>query len=135
MERTGDTAVLVWDSPGSELPISAIHILANDSIGAVTLHPISIVLCACVNNGTCVNTTSPLYNADGHFRQECHCMAYFSGDLCENDDRGCSNDSCPESAVCVEDSSAEAGFNCSSCQSGYELADDGKCIGKQSSIS
>ena len=134
MERTGDTAILVWDTPGSELPQSAIYIMANDSIGAATIHAISVVLCACVNNGTCNNATTPMFNANGHFRQECQCMPFFSGELCENDERGCSEDSCPESSICVEDSSVEAGYNCSSCQIGYELADDGKCTGEQSSI-
>ena len=132
LDRTGDMALLVWDTPGSELPQNAIHILANDSLGATSIHAISIVLCACLNNGTCVSTTTPLLDSNGHFRRECVCEDFFSGELCENDERGCSEDSCPESAVCVEDSSVDAGFNCSSCRSGYELEVDGKCTGEQS---
>ena len=101
-------------------------------MGAATLHAVSIVLCACVNNGTCNNDTAPMFDStNGHYLQECLCEELFSGDFCENDDRGCSDDSCPESAVCVEDTSVDVGYNCSSCQDGYELALDGKCTGKQ----
>lgn len=127
--------MLVWDSPGSELPEIAIRLVANDSMGASTLHTISIVLCACENNGTCNNATTPQYNNKGHSLQECLCGELFSGILCENDDRGCSNDPCPEFAVCVEDSSVDVGYNCSSCQDGYELTEDGKCNGKHLSAS
>ena len=125
------SALLVWDTPDSELPETAVRILANDSMGAATLHRVSIVLCACVNNGTCNNDSMPLFDTNGHFLQECMCGELFSGELCENDERGCSDDSCPEFSVCVEDNSVDVGFNCSSCQEGYELGDDGKCTGKR----
>ena len=122
-------AVLVWDNPGSELPQTAIQILANDSLGAVTVRSISFILCAC-GNGDCINTTTThLYDSNGHYRQECQCDEFFSGDLCEVDDRRCTNASCPESSLCVQNSSVAAGFTCSDCQEGYELADDGKCYG------
>ena len=121
--------MLVWDSPGSELPQTAIQILANDSMGAVTIRDISIILCAC-NNGTCINTTTPLFNANGHYRQECECPEFFTGDLCEIDDRRCTDASCPVTSLCVVNSSVPAGFTCSDCQDGYELAYDEKCTGK-----
>ena len=120
---------LIWDNPGNDLPSSAIQILVNDSMGAVTLRNISVILCACENNGTCINATSPQYNSHGHYRQPCDCPESFSGDLCEIDDRNCSDTSCPESAMCVVNTSVAAGFTCSQCQDGYELADDGKCTG------
>ena len=124
------TASLIWDSPSSELPLAAIQILANDSTGAVVVRNISVVLCACENEGTCSNATTPQFNSDGHYRQECECPAYFSGDLCETDEQGCSETSCPESSMCVVNASVPAGFTCSNCQEGYELGEDGKCIGK-----
>jgi hypothetical protein len=129
VSEDGLTGSLVWNSPGSELPSSAIQILANDSIGAVTVRNISVILCACDNNSTCI-TTSPQYNSHGHYLQECSCPEFFSGDLCEIDERGCSETSCPEFTLCEANSSVPAGFTCSACQEGYEIADDGKCEGK-----
>lgn len=126
----GLIAWLVWGSPGSELPSTAIQILVNDSLGAVTVRNISVVLCACENNGTCINATTPQYNNNGHYLQECDCPDYFSGDLCETDDRSCSDTSCPEYSVCEVNSSVPAGFTCSSCRDGYELDNDGKCVGE-----
>ena len=126
----GLIAWLVWASPGSELPSTAVQILVNDSLGAVTVRNVSVVLCACENNGTCINATMPQYNSNGHYRQGCDCPDYFSGDLCETDERSCSDTSCPEYSVCEVNSSVPAGFTCSSCHDGYELDDDGKCIGK-----
>ena len=132
MSEDGLTGSLVWNNPGSELPSSAIQILANDSLGAVTVRNISVILCACDNNGTCIDTDtiSPQYNSHGHYLQECDCSEFFSGDLCEIDERGCSENSCPEFTLCEANSSVPAGFTCSACQEGYEIADDGKCEGK-----
>ena len=127
--RDGLIAWLLWASPGSELPSTAIQILVNDSFGAVTVRNISVVLCACKNNGTCINATIPQYNSNGHYIQGCDCPDYFSGDLCETDEHSCSDASCPKYSVC-EVSNSVAGFTCSSCHDGYILDDDGKCIGK-----
>ena len=130
LDADGVMAWLVWDDPGSELPSSAIQILVNDSMGATTVRNISLILCACDNNGTCINATIPQYNSDGHYLQECDCPEYFSGGLCETDERSCSESSCQESSMCELNSSVPAGYTCSACQEGYELADDGKCTGE-----
>ena len=129
-EPDGLTASLIWNNTGSELPSSAIQILATDSLGAVTVRNVSVILCACGNNGTCVNTTTRQYNSDGHFLLGCDCPELFSGNLCEIDERGCSVSSCSDSALCEANSSVPDGYTCSACQEGYEMTDDGKCEGK-----
>ena len=131
VESDGVTAQLVWSDPDSELPSSAIQILVNDSMGATAVRNISVVLCACANDGRCINSTTLQCNSNGHYLQECECPDFFSGDLCETDERSCSDSSCPESSQCETNSSVPAGYTCSACQEGYELDEDGKCTGER----
>lgn len=129
VESDGTTASLVWTNPGSELPAYAIQVFANDSQGASIVRNISVILCACANNGMCINSTAPQYNSNGHNILPCLCPDFFSGDLCDVDTRGCSDTACPEFSVCMDNDSVPEGYTCTDCEEGYYLDDDGKCSG------
>ena len=124
-----NSALLRWSNPGYELPSAAIQLFVNDSSGASTTRNVSIVLCACQNNGECTTVTEPLqFNHNGHYKVPCQCPEFFIGDSCENDTRGCVLDPCPVYAACVVNDTVPEGYTCTDCQEGYHVVSD-KCVG------
>ena len=116
---------------GYDLPSENITLYAEDSHGASSARRISVILCACANGGTCVeaNTYETLeLNEHGHFKEVCQCPEHFGGDSCEINMRGCSDNSCPDYSLCINNSSLPSGYYCSGCAMGYIFHDD-KCIG------
>ena len=131
----GTSANLTWTNPGTELPSSAIQIFANDSLGATTLRNVSVILCACANNATCIdNTFQQPQNGFGHQLLVCECPDFVEGDLCEEDKRACLNHSCSNDTVCAVNSSAPDGYTCTECQEGYFVDDSGKCSGMSDNL-
>lgn len=117
---------------GYMLPSGNITLYAEDIHGASSAWRISIVLCACVNGGTCVQvyTNETIeFNEHGHFKEACLCPEYYGGESCEIDMRGCSNNVCPNHSVCVNDNRQPSGYRCSGCATGY-IIHNNKCIGK-----
>lgn len=135
----GSTAMLtlLWSSPGYRLPSGEIRIVAVDKNNAITSRRISIILCACMNNGNCsAATDSTLLNAQGHHKLLCDCPLYYGGDSCQIEMRGCGFNVCPDYANCENDSSVDSGYTCSNCSVGYEVMAisatdmENKCVGK-----
>ena len=116
---------------GYELPSGNITLYAEDSNGVSSTRRISIILCACDNNGTCVevNTNEILeLNEHGHLKEVCLCPEHYGGDSCEINLRGCSDNACPDYSVCIENSTLPSGYYCSGCAMGY-IFQDNKCTG------
>ena len=127
-----DTRTLVWTPGDIELPPAAIQLFANDTNGTSTARNVSIILCACINNGTCMNLTDVTlqYNSNRHYKLPCICEEFFDGDSCETDMRGCGSDPCPDYAVCEENDTVAVGYVCVECLEGYFLDAEDKCAGK-----
>ena len=116
---------------GYDLPSGNVTLYAEDIHGTSSARRISIILCACANGGTCVevNTNETLeLNEHGHFKEVCLCPEHYGGESCEIDMRGCSDNSCPEYSVCINNSSLPSGYYCSGCAVGY-IFHDNKCTG------
>ena len=97
---------------------------------------VSIILCGCANNGSCMMSTSDIstleVNQNGHYQWPCECSIFFGGDACEVDLRGCGDfNPCPDYSVCVNDSTVESGYVCDQCNTGFEVSGIGeKCTGR-----
>ena len=116
---------------GYNLPPGNITLYAEDIHGASSAQRISVVLCACANGGTCVTvyTNETIeFNKHGHFKEVCLCPEHYGGESCEIDMRGCSNNTCPNYSVCVNDNRQASGYHCSGCAVGY-MYHNNKCIG------
>ena len=127
---------VTWNPVGVNLPNSPLEIFASDSKGGVTTRIVSVVLCACINSGSCLMPGGDLgrlnFNSNRQYKWECTCPDFFGGDSCEVDMRGCGEFSdCPETSVCTNDSSVPSGYVCGQCMVGYEIVEvGGKCTGK-----
>lgn len=127
-----------WSSPGLSLPTQPLQLFSNDTEGGITLRSISVVLCSCANNGSCLRNNSNLelaeFDRNNHYKWQCSCMVFFGGDSCEVDMRGCGDFSvCPETTVCRNESSKTSGYICDDCMPGFQMIQTGeKCIGKSS---
>ena len=122
--------------PGLDLPTSPLIIAANDGNGGLTSRRISIVLCGCTNNGSCIinnDLEAVQFDLNGHYKWPCSCPEFFGGDSCEVDMRGCGDFSvCPSYSICSDDDSVPSGYNCDTCLTGYEIdefAMSDKCTG------
>jgi len=128
---------VVWTPMGVNLPSSPLEIFASDNKGGVTTRIVSLVLCACINGGSCLESGSDLgqlnFNSHRQYKLECTCPEFFGGESCEVDMRGCGQFSdCPETSVCTNDSSVPSGYVCGQCIPGYEIVEVGeKCTGTE----
>lgn len=125
--------ILQWNNPGYSVPSGPIMLFANDTKGASSARKISVILCGCQNNGTCVEvnhkTDTIQFNEGGHFKQLCDCPEYYGGDSCEIEMRGCNYSVCPDSSVCEPNATEPSGYVCSTCKEGFVVMDS-KCNGK-----
>ena len=134
-DTVGATINVTWLNPDFDLPSMPLNLLANDSQGAATMRRVSIILCGCANNGSCMMSTSNIstleVNQNGHYQWPCECSIFFGGDACEVDLRGCGDfNPCPDYSVCVNDSTVESGYVCDQCNTGFEVSGIGdKCSG------
>jgi len=131
---TSDTILITWLSPHRFLPDHALQLLSKDTDGGVTVRFVSVILCACLNGGTCLRDDSILSRArfddNGHYKWPCNCSDFYGGSSCEIDMRGCGSFStCPEPSMCRNEPSLPSGYACDQCPSGFELVDN-KCTGK-----
>ena len=124
---------LEWRNPGYSVPSGPIILFANDSKGASSTRRISIVLCGCQNNGTCIKVDDEAenirFNKNGHFKQLCDCPEFYGGDSCEIEMRGCDYSVCPDSNVCEANATEPSGYICTGCGDGFVIVDS-KCVGK-----
>ena len=72
------------------------------------------------------------FDQNGYYQWPCECPAFFSGESCEVDERGCGEFSvCPGYSVCSNSTEVESGYVCEDCAAGYNISEDGgKCNGK-----
>ena len=124
---------LQWRNPGYDVPAGPIILFANDTKGASSMRRISIILCGCQNNGTCIEASQDMQNiqfdTNGHYKQICDCPEYFGGDSCEIEMRGCDYHVCPDANVCQPNATEPSGYICTGCGEGYHIM-DAKCIGR-----
>lgn len=137
MSMTFMDGMLWWNRPGLSVPSSPIMLFANDSKGASSTRRVSIVLCGCINGGTCIQADRKVENIrfdeNGHFKQLCSCPQFYGGDSCEIEMRGCDYSVCPDSNVCEANAAEPSGYVCTGCQDGFMIVDT-KCIGKKSLV-
>ena len=130
-----NTIIVTWPSPDQFLPDHALQLFSRDTEGGVTVRFVSVVLCACLNGGTCLKDNRVLNRArfddNGHYKWACNCSDFYGGSSCETDMRGCGNFStCPDPSMCRDDPTLPSGYACDQCSDGFELVDN-KCSGKR----
>jgi hypothetical protein len=132
----GDNLELSWSDVTTPFPSSSLQLRASDSVGAVTMRNVLVVLCECNNGGNCTMNMRTLdsaqYDSNGYYQWPCECPEFFGGSSCQVDERGCGEfDTCPTYSVCVDDDTVASGRVCQDCISGFQISDDGgKCVGK-----
>ena len=129
-----NTIIVTWPSPDQFLPDHALQLFSRDTEGGVTVRFVSVVLCACLNGGTCLKDDRVLdrarFDNNGHYKWSCNCSDFYGGSSCETDMRGCGNFStCPDPSMCRDDPTLPSGYACDQCSDGFELVDN-KCSGK-----
>ena len=128
---------VTWTLPGIDLPEHALQLFASDVNGGVTIRTISVILCACMDEGTCLRDDSIIaqlkMDSNNHYKWPCNCSDFYGGESCEIDRRGCGiYSTCPDPTMCRNDPIMPSGYACDQCSTGYELV-DGKCLGKGTS--
>ena len=122
---------LILSDLGLNVPSRPIIIFSNDTHGASTIHQISIILCGCINNGTCIevaNIETATFDDNGHFKKFCNCPEFYGGDSCEIEMKGCNYSACPYFSTCVDNEHMPSGYECSECSTGYTF-NNSKCTG------
>lgn len=112
----------------TSLPSSPLYVTSNDTTNTTTVSSLSILLCDCKNNGTCITSDNYPLNSGRHYRLMCECLNGFGGLYCEEDLRVCGYDPCPTYSECV--SISGGGYRCTDCADGYTDNSEMKCVGK-----
>ncbi|XP_030071921.1 uncharacterized protein LOC115478588 isoform X2 [Microcaecilia unicolor] len=115
---------LTWH-PTSSSPLHAI-VRANDSKVTQELF-LSLILCNCSNNATCLFNRTTGNNTD-FVVAGCDCTAAWSGQYCSDDFDACVENNCYDNSTCQDNPAPKEGFTCGSCPEG--LTGNGiKCSG------
>uniref|UniRef100_A0A803JTA1 Uncharacterized protein n=2 Tax=Xenopus tropicalis TaxID=8364 RepID=A0A803JTA1_XENTR len=108
--------LLTWN-PKSSDPIN-ITIQANDS-KAVTDLALTLVLCNCSNNSSCLyDQTITLSNYMNFKMAGCNCSAAWTGMYCNEDFDGCIENKCYVNNSCNDTKAPGVGFTCDACPNG-----------------
>ena len=115
----------------TSLPSLSLYLTSSDSNDTTKSKQITILLCDCKNNGTCIEDSAFLpLDSNGHYRLPCDCKTGFGGEYCENNLMGCGQHPCPSFTTCETDSSSAHGYRCVDCESGYQYNSEDKCVGE-----
>nr|XP_033815553.1 mucin-4 isoform X2 [Geotrypetes seraphini] len=114
--RITGNGTLTWN-PTSSSPLRAI-VRANDSKVTQELF-LSLVLCNCSNNATCLfNRTSSTGNSTDFMVAGCNCTAAWSGQYCSEDFDACVQNNCYDNGTCTDHPAPGEGLTCGPCPAG-----------------
>ena len=108
--------------PPRRVPSEPIRILAYDAAANTTSTlPLSVIVCGCAEGGSCIQVTTPNFDANNYYQEQCMCSAAYEGDFCEEDVDGCRQNPCQDPSLCEDVPAPAVGFVCTGCLEGYAL--------------
>ena len=114
--------LLEWNVPPRRVPSEPIRILAYDAAANTTSTlPLSVIVCGCAEGGSCIQVTTPNFDTNNYYQEQCMCSAAYEGDFCEEDVDGCRQNPCQDPSLCEDVSAPAVGFVCTGCLEGYAL--------------
>ena len=114
--------MLVWNTPPRRAPTEPIRILAYDAAAnTTTTLSLSVIVCGCTEGGSCVQVTTPNFDVNNYYQEQCMCSVAYEGDFCEEDVDGCRQNPCQDPSLCEDSPAPAVGFVCTGCLEGYTL--------------
>ena len=108
--------------PPRRVPSEPIRIVAYDAAANTTSTlSLSVIVCGCAEGGSCIQVTTPNFDANNYYQEQCMCSAAYEGDFCEEDVDGCRQNPCQDPSLCEDVPAPAVGFVCTGCLAGYAL--------------
>ena len=118
-----ETFIFTWNV--SSIQNTTIQFVANDSKGATSELIPRIIMCYCLNNGTC-DYSAEMIQVGSIDQVECNCDPAWTGQYCNQDVDECIDQPCFENVTCTDNPAPQSGYTCGSCPVGY-IGDGLKC--------
>uniref|UniRef100_A0A8C4WYG9 Mucin-like protein n=2 Tax=Eptatretus burgeri TaxID=7764 RepID=A0A8C4WYG9_EPTBU len=122
------SGLLTWHPTSVERTFAIVLATNGKATGQLAL---SLVVCGCMNNGTCdYEHESALETGDSNstFKvASCNCTQGYTGSNCSDDFDSCMDNPCFPGVNCTDFKAPLSGFNCSSCPPGL-VGNGSKCF-------